>query len=229
MVMEMANESVSPEGNLRMNFKVTEAVALERPGMMPGMIEAMQMGLKTIEGMSGWNVVTPRGITTDGDVSLPPGADPGMVQTMDSMKQQMNQMSSPLPAEAVGLGAKWRVTQVVEGQGLKIDQTATYEVVELLGDLVKLKISMVQTAERQMMKLPNLPPSASAELTKLESGGEGTMEIDLKKVIPQSTLKMKMDMKCTIRAGAEQVPMAMMMKMKVNLKPREVTVDDEGK
>ena len=103
----------------------------------------------------------------------------------------------------------------------KLSQTATYELIELDGDQGKLKVSLIQSAPSQEMKVPNLPPGASAKLNSLASTGSGTMRFYLNKPIPHSEMKATMNMESTINASGQTQDMKMKMGMNIKIWPKE--------
>jgi hypothetical protein len=223
MVMEVENESVSPERNLRYRFRMKKVDVADDPNALPGVVEGMRMGLSGVVGVGGSAVVTPRGVVVDAEFESPPDADPAVAQALGSVRQHVNQMAAPLPVEPVGVGARWKVVMPVEAQGLTVTQTVVYELVEVLGDTVKLDLTLTQKAQRQTMDLPGMPPGTSSELIELSSSGEGTMELNLGKLVPTSVIDLDMDMRAVIRAGAEEAPMGMSLSTKMTTKPLAVT------
>ncbi len=96
-------------------------------------------------GFAGTATVTNRGATKDANFQMPENADQSMKDMMDSMKNSLKQMSSPLPEEAVGIGAQWEVTTHVMGR-LNLDQKATATLTELEGPKFHLSMDIVQSA-----------------------------------------------------------------------------------
>ncbi|UCE50472.1 MAG: hypothetical protein JSW47_09970, partial [Phycisphaerales bacterium] len=190
MAMTIESKEVSPQGDMRYEFKMEKADVLAEPGANPMMVNAMKQPLSSLVGMSGWATVTPRGFTTDADIRMPPGIDPQMGQAMDNTKQSMKQMSAPLPVEPVGRGARWQVTMPLETNGMKITQTATYELLEVQGDKVKFDVEIKQSAEPQEMKMPGAAPGAKMLLESLTSSGKGTMELQMTDLVPTSNVNM---------------------------------------
>ena len=220
MSMGIDSKNVSADGNLRYEFSLDSTEVLEGAGVNPMVASSMKTELEKMKGMTGWAVVTPRGFTQDAEVNVPPNAGQQVQQVIDNMRQQIRQMSSPLPEEAVGKGAKWVVTMPMDTPALKLTQTAEYELVELEGSKGKLNVKLVQNAPAQNMNVPNLPPGASARLNSLKSDGSGTISFDLTVPVPQSDIKAKMDMHTTIRAQGQQQDMKMNMKMNVKIWPK---------
>ncbi|MEM7233097.1 MAG: hypothetical protein AAF517_13025, partial [Planctomycetota bacterium] len=69
--------------------------------------------------------------------------------------------------------------------------TENYTLLERQGTICKLKVTTSQTAEKQSLKHPGLPPAAKTTLTKLTAKGAGEIQIDLVDLVP---LKSKLDL-----------------------------------
>jgi hypothetical protein len=173
----------------RYRFAMTDARALTRPGVMPGVVDGTQVGLDSAKGMTGTAIMDTRGFNRDATMELPPGLDPQMRQMMEGSMQNLEQMSAPLPAEAVGKGARWELTQRLEQNGMKLDQITAYELVALDGDRLTLSATVTQKADRQTVTTP----AGSAELLELSSTGSGTVDIDLAHLVPTSKVNLVSD------------------------------------
>jgi len=190
---------------------------LDEPGAMPVMVTAMQNSLSSAKGMKGSAIVDTRGFNRDAKMELPDTLDPQMKQMMSGTMQGMDQMSSPLPAEPVGKGAKWELHQLIEQNGMKIKQVTTFELVELDGDTGKLTAKVKQTADRQTVKLPTMPPGSSAELLKLSSAGAGQIQFNLAKLVPTSELGLTSDYSMTVNAMGQNQTVDAHLEMTVSI------------
>jgi hypothetical protein len=190
MTMTIDSKEVSPEGNLHYEFELEQVEVLPKPGANPAMINAMKQKTSSMQGMSGSATVTSRGFTKDTEIKLPPGIDPQMKQSIDNMKQSMNQMSAPLPEEPVGRGARWQVTMPVETPAVKLTQVATYTLLEIQGDRVKFDFTIKQSALPQEIHTPGAAPGVKVLLESLKSSGKGTVELQMTNLVPTSNMNM---------------------------------------
>jgi len=189
MVMAVAVTKKLSEEEFGYDFEIESATARKRPGVMDSMVPIVQQALDSAKGITGTAIVDTRGFNRDINVKLPEGLAPQMQQMLQGMNKGLDQMSSPFPAEAVGKGAKWRVTQVVEQGGMKLDQHVTFELVELSGNTGKLKVRIEQSAKQQTINVNGM----SAELTSYRGTGAGTAKIDLRRLVPITTMKLTSD------------------------------------
>lgn len=210
MTMSLKVKEITAEGDIRTEFSLDKIDVLPDPAAQPGMVDQLKAVLGTMSKMSGTSTITPRGIVKSADFNIPADVNPQIRQTMDSMRQQMNQLSVPFPEEALGVGAKWTVTQHLEQQGMKLQQVATWELKERQGGVVKLASAIVQTAPPQPIVAPGMPPGAKVSLDRLDSTGSGTTDLDLTRVAPiKGTMNMTSSIAMTTVAEGVNMPLTM--------------------
>lgn len=218
MLMSLSVKEITPEGDIKSEFSLDKIDVLSEPGAAPEMVDALKATLGTMQKISGTSTITPRGIVKSADFQLPADLNPQIKQTMDGMRQQVNQMSVPFPEEALGIGAKWTVRQNLEQQGMKLTQVATWELKERSGTVVKLGSTIVQEAAPQKVSAPGMPPGASVNLDSLNSSGSGTTEVDLAKVAPiKGTMNMTSSVTMTTEANGVKMPMSMNMDLGLDI------------
>ncbi|RLB61370.1 MAG: hypothetical protein DRI90_11540 [Deltaproteobacteria bacterium] len=183
MIMDMAMKiiDVRPNGDFRYEFSLTGTDVAATPGVDPKVQGAIKQALGQLKGLSGWAVVSNRGISKEAKINVPPGADAQTKQVMQGMEQAMQQMGAPLPEEPVGLGAQWQVITKLSQNGIQIGQTATYDMVKLAGDALSCKVAITQHAPKQ--KVPS-PLGVTVDLLSMKSTGAGTTDLRLTKIAP---------------------------------------------
>ena len=77
-----------------------------------------------------------------------------------------------LPAEPVGLGARWEARKELELYGFKVAQVDTYTLVERVGDEIKLNVTVTQNAVPQTVDFPEDGLSISVEQMTANASGE---------------------------------------------------------
>jgi hypothetical protein len=185
MIMSMKVKDVAANGDIRYEFTLTKTDVLAGPGTEKQVVEAMKGALSKLDGMSGEAVVTDRGFTKDAKFNLPPGADDQTKTVLQGMEQALQQIGAPLPEEPVGPGAKWRFTTRVTQNGIRITQSATYELTKIAGDLMSCKVTVEQSAPKQ--KVPS-PLGVTVDLLSLKSQGDGTSDMELTHLAPRTSV-----------------------------------------
>ncbi len=209
---------VAKNGDITYDFEFTEFKAMDAPGVDPKMTATVQSSVKELIGTKGTGRVSSTGNNLGLSLELPPTASAQARATMNGMQSTMEQMSSPVPSEAVGKGAKWRVDSLTDHMGVKINQSMTYAVKSIRGSVVDLDVDVVQTAASNDATLPGLPPGMSASIGSMASTGAGTLVLDMKRVVPaKSDMNIDMLMKANMEARGQTQQMEMSMKLDVKL------------
>ncbi len=184
MKMEAVVTQVDPNGDIHSQFAYTDADVVADPAVPPELLNAMQSAIKQIVGLKGSFVTDNRGQIKSGNFDLPEGGDPVTQQLFEQMSNSLDQFSSPVPAEAVGKGARWRVSSSLNLGGINVSQNITYELVDLQENVATLNVIMEQQADSQELNLPGMPAGASLTLKSLNSEGEGQIVMRLDGAMP---------------------------------------------
>ena len=150
----------------------------------PAALERMRKELAGIEGMRGHYVMTDRGVPEEVDLEIPSTASPNMQRTMKSTAEAMRQLSFPLPAEAVGPGARWSVTDELDSAGLHLEQTATYMLAGCDADKCTIDVEVSQRIMDPDFSPPGMPNGVTAKVSEFNSSGDGRYEHDFRHISP---------------------------------------------
>jgi hypothetical protein len=135
------------------------------------------------ERVAGWGWMTPQGVVREQHVTEGMQDGDAPVETGD-----------PFPAEAIGVGARWRVRLVLAEKGKNYRQTSHYELLELGAKSIKTKLSRVQES------------LAGADQPVAQSSGE--LDYTFGQIYPTGRLSMMRDVELPI-PGAEQLGLKM--------------------
>ncbi len=180
-----------------MMFSIDDMRVETRPGVIEGVTEAMKGMLDKMKGMTGSAYINTRGVTRESSFLIPAGLPPEVRQMLEQTEDSLDQMSAPLPVEAVGKGARWRITSTHDRGGMKTTDRFDYEVVALAGDRVELKVTITQTAGPQVVTAP----TGSYELVSYKGKGSGRISLDLRHPVPESKVTMTVDQVARIDMG----------------------------
>jgi hypothetical protein len=132
----------------------------------------------------------------DAKLDIPSSVPAAAQQIMSGMSQSVESMVTPLPQEAVGVGARWQVVSRLATGGADILQSAIYTLKSRSGNRATLDISLVQLAASDTIHTPQMPAGMNAKIKGFSSSGTGTTQMDLKSIAPENgtmTLKTAMD------------------------------------
>jgi Family of unknown function (DUF6263) len=187
---------IDPNGDIHYQFRYTDVDVASDAGVSPSVLRQMRSQLEKIKGLSGSVVVNDRGETISGNFAVPKNADATTRQMVNQLSQSIDQFSAPVPAAAVGVGAKWRVVTTPTMNGIKLQQTATYELVQLQKGVATLNVAVEQQASPQAVSFPGLPTGSKLMLKSLNGQGQGQTKLRFDQLIP-------LDAKIAMRSNSE--------------------------
>lgn len=218
MVMETNVTQVDANGDIHANFSYADADVVASANTPPEVVNAMRSQLKKIVGLSGSMVVDNQGNTKQVNFNLPEELDPNAKRMAEQLVSSFKQISSPVPTEAVGVGAKWKVPNSVTVNGMALNQVATYELVELKNNVATLQLNMEQQGGGQKINPAGLPPGASVDLKSLTSKGNGKITMALNQILPvNSTMSVQSNMEMAVKEPNSQKETTMGMQSVMNI------------
>lgn len=184
--MEMVITQVDANGDIHSQFSYTDAQIKQDPTMPPEAIAAMSEEIKKLVGISGSSIIDNRGQVKSTELNLPEGLDGNSEQLFARLSKSFDQISSPVPAEAVGIGAKWQVEAAPNLNNIKMTQQTTYELVNFQDNVATLKVAIQQQAPSQDMTSPGLPAGATLTMKSFQGQGTGQTIMGLDGAMPVS-------------------------------------------
>ncbi|WP_206816962.1 hypothetical protein [Chroococcus sp. FPU101] len=134
-------------------------------------------------------IIAPQGnVKKTYDYIFPEKVSPELKQIMmNESLNYFNQFSSPLPSQAVGVGAKWKINQIIPMMYIlsKPNQTIIYElkVKERQDNVLNLGITLEQQIDTQEYKNSS-NNSTSVQITTTTTQGNGQATINLNQMLP---------------------------------------------
>ena len=219
--MDIETTSVSENGDIDYTFKYSNFDVVDDPENPSPSAENMRAMFKPMIGSSGKGTITNRGIAKVAEYEIPADLSAQLKVALEGMTDSIKQMSSPVPAEPVGLGAKWKTTQSLVANGMKVTQTIEHEVVELNESGFSTKTTINQVAEPQEIKSPMMPPGATIKLDSLKTSGEGTGVYKFNSLFPiKSTSKVHSDVAMSISIAGQNQKMDTVIDIDMELQNR---------
>lgn len=175
-VMQIAT-SATPNGD---DYDVQSEIisAMASPGTPVQVAGALNDQLAGVIGITTVTSITNRGeqipgsTRVEGTEALGPLAD-----TM----QSLSQVQAPLPAEPVGIGARWQTASRLQVQGVDLLTVSTTELVAITGTVVELEITGTQNVEPGSVMEAGATP---ALITEWVGTTTGMTVIDLATISP---------------------------------------------
>ncbi|MBI5533326.1 MAG: hypothetical protein HY898_11455 [Deltaproteobacteria bacterium] len=221
MAMRLTPKEISKEGRMRYDFRIESIEVLRDPLARPDMVAAVEQQTRPLVGLSGSAEVDPRGMTHAVQfVPLAGTPNPAFQGLIDNLRQSIRNISSPLPEEPVGKGARWEISIPLETPGIKLTQISTHSLKEFKVDKGRIEVAMRQDAPVQPVAFPGMHPGATANLESLVSAGSGWTDFDLNKLVPESSVSMASTMTAKVdeMGTSQQLKVTMRVVLKTTAK-----------
>lgn len=219
MQADVAVTKVATDGDVTFDLTFTDIATEAAAGMDPSVVAMMQAATAQLKGLKGSMTMSSRGVNKSAALDVSKIADPNLSQALSSISSAVESLSVPLPAEAVGAGARWEIRQAISANGAYTFQNVMCEVVSMEDSAVTLKIQVEQTTPAQSINNPNLPPGASASIDKASGRGIGTTTIRLDNLVPTSESATESSTAMTVSFGGSSQQMTVDAKIRVTISP----------
>lgn len=194
-------------------------ILLEEVRVDPGAhSDAMEAEMLPLVGLTGVELVDARGRTLYLSYDIPDGVSDATRASMVRMQDVMKQVQPPFPTEPVAVGARWRVESEIHNQ-VVMQQVQDYELLEREGDRIVLQVTTTQSAQPQVMEVPQ--PNVTARLVSLRGEGTGRSEMNLAQIAPIAQADVRVELESEISpAGQPMVPMTMTTQIHMETAPQ---------
>jgi hypothetical protein len=161
----------------------------------------MQSLDEVVKSITGGGTISDRGLGRSVHFDLSKVTNPLQRQMMEPVSNAVQNLSTPLPEEAVGVAARWEVRQQLTAGGIQVFQKTIYELVSLEGKTARLKAAMEQTAPPQALDTAALPPGADMRVQKYSGAGSSTIAVRLDALVPTSDASMQTNLVADVTMG----------------------------
>lgn len=191
--------TASPAGDGLLTYTSLVTSATVADDTNPLIAGELQTALDGMTGISTSAVVDDRGRVLNSEVDGLEAIDPTVANTMEQLTNN-SQFAHPLPEEPVGVGAMWEVTQVLELNGLEVEQVTSYELLSIDGTVVELALGSNQVVEAgDQLEAEGV----TATVVSWEGISSGSITYDLTSMVPTSTVQLVANQSLEFGPGAE--------------------------
>jgi hypothetical protein len=220
ITFETLVDQVEPNGDIHYQFRYMNVDLVGSSTLPPAQRAQLLTQIQKLKGVRGTVVVDNRGQTKFGKFDLPPDLDNGDKKMLKQISNSVEQLSSPLPEPALGVGAKWRVLSAPKLNGIQLKQVTTFELVSVQAGSMTLNVAQEQQAAPQQMSTTQLPKGKTLNLKSLSGKGQGQLFVKLDHIVPINSnlsAQMQSEMESPNPPG-EPMKMTTNIKMQLNLK-----------
>lgn len=160
-------------GSTRFDVRITKAEAIVPDGLDPKAAEDLNKSASVLNNVGGWVEVDDRGIVQRTELNeMAKRSDVPVRLLVMIINARTSLARVLLPAQPVGLGARWEARKDLVLYGFKVNQVDTYTLGERVGDELKLNVQIQQTALPQTVTFDEEGVELSVESFKMNATGE---------------------------------------------------------
>jgi hypothetical protein len=221
MTFDMVVTGISP-GEVSYAFECIDADLVGDPTAPDPMLPIMREAIVPLIGLRGTGVLSDRAESLRTTVNRPAVVDPVLEPHLEGIRRLLEQLTTPFPTEAVGIGGKWEVTNTLNQEGFEVQQTVICTLAASDGRTVEINVEIMQRADPQVMVTDGLPPGASASLVSYSSAGTGRTVHRLSELFPtDGAMDVTNDSTVVISFGGNKQEIAQRFVMDTELKGRK--------
>jgi hypothetical protein len=172
-----AEEAAPAEGRVVI-AKVTSVGLAGETAKLPKELETQ---LSQLKGSEVRFRLAANGAGSDYSITLPKGADPGLDTPVRALMESLSILTVAAPAEPVGAGGYWMVTDRSTSLGLEVVRYRVFRVEQIDGARAAIAVECRQYAAEPTATIAAVGPG-SVGITVYESAGKGKVTIDGKQL-----------------------------------------------
>lgn len=220
MVLRSHVDEVGDDGTIRSTFTFVDVAAVDGPGVDPAVLAETNAVLSQLKGLTGTATSDRHGGSQDVTLDTSTIADPNLKSALESLTSQITNLTAPLPAQPVGMGATWRVERSATLNGIQTDTATTYTLQSHSGNDYVLAVAQDATAPPGPADIPGLPAGVTATIESFLVRSTGEVRGRLDQPLPDdSALAGSGDIELTIGQGGESQTLSQHLTLDISLGP----------
>jgi hypothetical protein len=158
---------------VKFEVNITKAEAAVPQGLDPDLAAELQQSAEILDDVGGTVEMNDRGIALSAELNDKAKSPELPVRLLMMIVNARSTLSRVvLPAEPVGLGARWESRKELTLYGFQVQQVDSYTLVERVGDEIKLSVVVTQNALPQTVDFPDEEISIGVEQMRANANGE---------------------------------------------------------
>jgi hypothetical protein len=169
----VSGPSMTTENGVKFEVNIAKAEAAIPRGVDPKVAEELRQSAAILDDVGGTVEMNDRGIalaTQLNDKAKNPDLPVRLLMMIVNARTTLSRVV--LPAEPVGLGARWEARKELTLYGFKVQQVDSYTLVERVGDEIKLNVTVTQNAIPQSLDFPEDGISIAVDQMVANARGE---------------------------------------------------------
>jgi hypothetical protein len=169
----VSGPAMATDNGIKFEVNIAKAEAAVPQGIDPKVAEELRQSAAILDDVGGTVEMNDRGImlaTELNDKAKSPDIPLRLLMMIVNARTTLSRVV--LPAEPVGLGARWEARKELTLYGFKVQQVDSYTLVERVGDEIKLNVTVTQNALPQSVDFPEDGVSIAVEQMVANARGE---------------------------------------------------------
>jgi hypothetical protein len=169
----VSGPATATENGVKFEVNIAKAEAAVPQGVDPKLAEELRQSAAILDDVGGTVEMNDRGISLStqlNDKAKSPDLPLRLLMMIVNARTTLSRVV--LPAEPVGLGARWEARKELTLYGFKVQQVDSYTLVERVGDEIKLNVTVTQNALPQSVDFPEDGVSIAVEQMVANARGE---------------------------------------------------------
>jgi hypothetical protein len=161
------------EKGMKFEVNIAKAEAAVPQGLDPELADELRQSAAILDDVGGTVEMNDRGVALSAelnDKAKSPDLPVRLLMMIVNARSTLSRVV--LPAEPVGLGARWESRKELTLYGFKVQQVDSYTLIERVGDEIKLNVVVTQNALPQTVDFPEDEVSISVEQMVANATGE---------------------------------------------------------
>ncbi len=169
----VSGPAIATDDGVKFEVNIAKAEAAVPQGLDPEVAEELRQSAAVLDDVGGTVEMDDRGMTLGAELNdraKSPDIPLRLLMMIVNARTTLSRVV--LPAEPVGLGARWEARKEIELYGFKVQQVDSYTLVERVGDEIKLNVTVTQNALPQTVDFPEDGLAISVEEMTANANGE---------------------------------------------------------
>ena len=169
----VSGPAMATDNGVKFEVNIAKAEAAVPQGIDPKLAEELRQSAAILDDVGGTVEMNDRGISLStqlNDKAKSPDLPLRLLMMIVNARTTLSRVV--LPAEPVGLGARWEARKELTLYGFKVLQVDSYTLVERVGDEIKLNVTVTQNALPQSIDFPEDGVSIAVEQMVANARGE---------------------------------------------------------
>jgi hypothetical protein len=166
-------------GATRFDVRIVKAEAIVPEGTDPALKLELDKSVAVLNNVGGWVEIDDRGIIQRSELNSRaknPDVPARLLLMLINARTSLARVV--LPAQPVGIGARWEAKKELLLYGFKITQSDTYTMTERAGDEVKLNVQIQQTAPQQTVTFEEDGVELTLEALSMNATGQVVLNLN---------------------------------------------------